>query len=232
MIVDYRMIHDFIDRLEIVGEGLSITTVDQGRIGKKRGASFEIDEAGGAIEVEIQLLSVQQMKQSDVMLAKAKVLQSLPQRLRFEEEVGYNYDKGSLGNLFSGLVDTTNKAGIPIGFQLSQLIEDDSEMNWSTLGGDLVLEIFGAAVESDGITLLCCEISESARNPAGVVEARISFFTISHRPTGIYDEAKTKIRIRFEFLDVVSIRTPPGSPVETAGVITRHIFTILGELKS
>ena len=160
------------------------------------------------------------------------MLQSLPQRLRSEEEIGYDYDKGPLGNLLCGLVDAIDEAGLAAGVQLPELVKDNSEMKRSTLGRDLVLEPLGAAGEADGITLLGCEISESACAPAGVIEARISFLTVGHGPTGIDDEAKTEVRVCLEFLDVVAVRATPGTTVEATSVIARHIFPILGELES
>src|SRR5690606_35958942 len=117
------------------------------------------------------LLTVEKVKDRNVVLAEAQVLKSLAERFGVKKEVRDDDDEGPLLDFFRCFVDRSDEAGLAFRFQLRNLIEDESEMLWTAAGRGLPVGSDRAAVESDGIALLSREISESSGKAAGVIEA-------------------------------------------------------------
>jgi hypothetical protein len=134
-------------------------------------------------------------------------------------------------DLLGRFVDRLDQARLASGGEPADLVEKDAEVAGTTSRGSLFFKTGRAAVETGRVALLGGEVGEGAGETAGVVEARRTGLAVAHRSARVDDEAEAKIRVGFEFLDVIAVGAAPGAPVETAGVVAGNILAILRELE-
>ena len=82
--------------LEEFAESLVVFVDDKIRFGHDDGAVFKVDKAMRPLEMEIHLLRIEKMEHRDVVLAEAKVLESVGQLLPLEIEYGGGTIAGEL----------------------------------------------------------------------------------------------------------------------------------------
>ena len=75
-----------------------------------------------------KLLSVEEVKNGDVMFAKAEVFKRLAQRFGGKEQIRDNHNEGSLPDFFGGFVNGADETCFASRGQGSDLIENDTEV--------------------------------------------------------------------------------------------------------
>ncbi len=79
---------------------------------------FQIYKAVGALEVEVDFLRVKEVKNGNVVLAEAQMLEGFTQFLGVYEKVREDDHKRSLLDFFGNLVESRDKAGVARGFEI------------------------------------------------------------------------------------------------------------------
>ena len=74
VVVDGGGADEVVDFGHVLLHGLAVVAGDEAGVGEDGFASFHVDEAGWAVEVEVELLLIEQMEDGDVVFAEAQVL--------------------------------------------------------------------------------------------------------------------------------------------------------------
>lgn len=86
VIVGVELIAAFAQAFEIFLEMIEVMRTHHRRFREQAAVGFHIDETHRAVELELQLAPVEQMKHREVVLAKTQVLKTVQQRLHVAEK--------------------------------------------------------------------------------------------------------------------------------------------------
>ena len=234
MVVDGGVADEGVDGGQVGADDFAVAGSDEGGIDEEGVGAFEVEEAGGAVEVEVDLLGGEEVEEGDVVTAEAEVLESALQFGGVDEEVGDGDDQGALADFLSGGVQGLDQGGAALGLEGGELVHDEVEVGGAAFGRDFLTVIGTDAPETDGVALMRGEVGEGGAELAGEVHAGALAWGgvgVVHGAAGIDDEAEAEVGVGFEFLDVKAVGAAPGAPVEAAGVIAGDVLAVLGELE-
>jgi hypothetical protein len=96
MVIDEGVVHDVVDRAEVLRHRLAVAALDQGRICEQGRTALEIEEAGGPVEFELDLLPIEEVEDGDIVFPETEVLEGLLEWLGRKEQVRNDDDEGAL----------------------------------------------------------------------------------------------------------------------------------------
>ena len=234
VVVDGGVADEGVDGGEVGADDFAVAVGDERGVDEHGFGAFEVEEASGAVEVEVDLLGGEEVEEGDVVAAEAEVLDGAFQFGGFDEEVGDDDDEGALADFFGGGVEGFDEGGFAFGLEGGELVDDEIEVGGAAFGGDFLAVVGPDAPEADGVALVGGEVGEGGGELAGEVHAGAfagGGIGVIHGAAGIDDEAEAEVGVGFEFFDVEAVGAAPGAPVEAAGVVTGDVFPVLGEFE-
>ena len=111
---------DVADLGEKLSQGGVVFLGDQVWLGDQDSPVFQVDEAMGAVELKSDLLRIEEVEDTDVVLPVTEVLQGIRKLRRIGEEVRENDNHGTLADFFRDGVESGNQSGFAGGFERSQ----------------------------------------------------------------------------------------------------------------
>lgn len=124
VVVDGGVADEGVDGGEVGADDFAVAGGDEGGVDEHGFGAFEVEEAGGAVEVEVDLLGGEEVEEGDVVAAEAEVLDGAFQFVGFDEEVGNDDDEGALANFFGGGVEGFDEGGAAFGLEGGELVDD------------------------------------------------------------------------------------------------------------
>lgn len=97
---------------------------DDAGLGDDAVGSFEIDEADGAVELEVNFGLIQKVEHSEVMFAKAQVLERLKERFSVAKQIRENNNQTAGPDFLSEIVERLDEAGFTSGLLGFEMLED------------------------------------------------------------------------------------------------------------
>jgi hypothetical protein len=97
-------------------------------------------------------------------------------------------------------------------------------------GGHEVDDVVIEGHQPDPVTLVMHEIGEARREYARVIELGDAGRAEVHRLRHVEQHREIRIRLRFVFLDVVTIGSCPQLPVHAPNVVARNVAAVLGKV--
>jgi len=91
-----------------------------------------------------------------------------------------------------------------------------------------------AGPQAYSISLVGGQIGEATGQSAGVfdtTEALRFILRVVHRSAYVEEQDHTEVGVGLELLDVVTVRTSPGTPVEPSKVVAGNVFAVFGKLQ-
>ena len=127
--------HHVVIGVDVVAGGFDITEEclkccgvflgDEIWFGDDGGAVLHIDEAVGAVEIEVDLLFVHEMEHGDVVFPEAEVLEGVGELGGIGKEIGNNDHEGALPDFLRHGVEGADESGFSLGFDLGEGIEHE-----------------------------------------------------------------------------------------------------------
>ena len=144
--------------LEEFAESLVVFVDDKVRFGYDDATVFKVDKAMRSLEMEIHLLWIEKMEHRDVVLAEAKVLESVGQFLGLDEEVGENDDESALLGFLGDLVERVNESGFAGRLDVFECFENVLQLGGASARWDFEVKFFATTRESCGVALVDDEV--------------------------------------------------------------------------
>ena len=208
-----------------------VSVRDFRRFDKQRLAPLHVRKANRPLERKLHFKRIEQMKRGHIVLAKSQVLETALQDRRVDEEVRDNDHQSTLANRFCNFVQDGRQLRVTRRFGVFKRIENDLQMGSRASRRNVLNNLFGNARQPDRVPLLGSQVRHRSCDLPRVFDLRgMPFGSISHRSTGIDHDAASQIRVGLKLLDVVSIGSPKGTPVETSQVVAGYVLSILSEL--
>lgn len=152
---------------EEIAEGGFVFVGDEIGFGDEGGAVFEIDEAVGAVELEVDFLGIHQVEDRDVVFAVAQVLEGVAKSGGIGEEIGEDDDECALADFFGDGMECGKQAGFAGGLEFSEGGKEAFEVGGAAAGWDFEVEFVGADREAGGVALVDEQIREGCGDAAG-----------------------------------------------------------------
>ena len=144
--------------LEEFAESFVVFVDDKIWFGHDDGSVFKVDKAMRSLEMEIHFLRIEKMEHRDVVLAEAKVLESVGQFFGLDEEVGENDDESALLGFFGDLVERVNQSGFAGRLDVFEGFENVLQLGGASARWDFEVKFFAATREPRGVALVDDEV--------------------------------------------------------------------------
>ena len=182
-VVGVELMAAFLKAGEVLLELGKVMGADDAWFSQDAAGAFHVHEAGGAIELKLELGASEEVEDGEIVLAKMQMLEAVEQFFDVAKEVRKNQDEGALPDFLRELMQPLNKGGVTGGLHSGEHLENMLKMRRIAarrnvkggVGGGWIGRVTissrcGEAVEAHGVTLVNEQVGKGRHEPAGVVE--------------------------------------------------------------
>ena len=192
--------------------------------------SFEIQKTDVAIEREIHLIAVKNVKQDHFVAAKSNVTQSFQHVIRIVEAIRNDEYEAATNHAIRELFEKFDHSRLLGRVGLFERFANRHHVTHlrtcRQLGSPLGIE----NPQGNRVPLLDDGEGNRGSEQFGVLQFVLFTFTVPHRVAGIDEKVSDVIRFLFVLLDRISLVAAVSFPVDVFDVVAGNVFASLHEL--